>query len=126
MNKTNDVIAQYAQIQQRAKQRLSAIESEMADLSARMEILNSERNELSQALGLKPTQQGTRQARGVLPNACLNALLANPEGLTSAQVVEWISQHEPDVKPGSAPAILSRMWTSGLVKKSPMGYFTAV
>lgn len=126
MNNTNDVIIQYGQIQQRAKQRLAEIDSEMADLSTRVQRLSAERDELSKVLGIKPIQTGARQARGLLPNACLNALLANPEGLTSSQVVEWISHHEPDVKPGSAPAILSRMLTNGLVKKSPMGYFTAV
>lgn len=124
MNKIQDVIENIAQLRAQARERYETIQVEIERLSQRLDQLKSDRDALAKELGIVASGGRERQARGLLPQACLNALMANPSGLTSAQVVEWIKRNEPEVKPGAAPAVLSRMRTKGEIRKSPTGYYS--
>lgn len=115
-------------LQLRASERLAAIHVRIKEIDAERENLIEERKQLLfLANGETPNEESARpsirQPRGVLKDACLAALDASTDGLTSSEVVTWLEKNRPDIMPKSAPSILSRLATDLEVSRDARGVY---
>lgn len=72
---------------------------------------------------LEPRRMVARQASGLLIDAYLAALAANPDGLTSREVREWIDENMQDVNPQSIQAVMSRARQLGMLSRDRYGVY---
>lgn len=125
---TTSIIEEVRQLQKRVAERLDAIQVRITEIDAEREVLVAELGQLMSFANredpsIEIAKTTTRQPRGVLKDACLEALDASPDGLTSSEVVSWLEIHRPDIIPNSAPSILSRLAVDLEVTRDARGIY---
>lgn len=114
------------------RERLAQEEAAMRDEALRelqrvneeIEALENRKEQLESFLGI--AELGQRAAHGQIQQLCINILSHNGGGLTSGQVRELLETQNPGMKLTSVPASLSRMLSTGKVRRDEGGrYFLA-
>lgn len=103
---------------------LKRVDARLVEVSRLKQDLRTRRMELrcllnrSDAKGARPAH-----APGLLIAACSEAVNAHPDGLTSAEVVDWLRKNRPDLKTKAVPAVLLRNVENGRLIRDAQGRY---
>lgn len=123
-----DKTAAFENARQEAELSLKQLDAQIEELADLQHKLVAEKHELLSLLGqvVHGKKIKKRQARGTLIRAYTEALKANPKGMISAEVVEWVQKNIPDINTQSIISVLSRGVDDGRLQKDDQGRFRLV
>ncbi|MEJ1156927.1 hypothetical protein [Prosthecomicrobium sp. N25] len=98
--------------------------AELERINAEIESLEQKKESLEALLGLEDSS--TRAGRGQIVQLCLRALSSASEGMTSAEVRDWIEADAPGTRLQSVPSTLSRLINQGRLRRDEAGRYFVV
>jgi len=127
MSSFHDKLAKIAAERERLAEEEAAMRDEaMAELekiNAEIEALEQRKERIEAFLGLDEGAQ--RAGHGQITQLCLRAVAASGQGMTTAEIRDWIEGDSPGTRLASVPSTLSRLMSQGRLRRDESGrYFT--